>query len=170
MLGDIFHNEWSALPTKFEKCIHICSPVFHTICLVPVRLSLRPSRSRYNVYCLYGKPNSPSDIVRTMWKPVTRIYTSIFVASPPLTIGTVLPAWILYGAMECPLRFLMGLTVQKNKTVKNSLFWQNSPVSQKLTQDPCRLQNFSIFLYSSLYKDSSIFKDSLPHSNCNGIS
>lgn len=43
------------------------------------------------------------------------IYTSIFVASPPLTIGTVLPAWILYGAMECPLRFLMGRTVQRNK-------------------------------------------------------
>ena len=33
-------------------------------------------------------------------------------------MGTVLPAWILYGAMECPLRFLMGLTVQRNKQLE----------------------------------------------------
>ena len=66
-----------------------------------------------------SKTNSQSKIVWTVWRPVTRIYTSIFVASPPLTLGTCLPAWILYGAMECPLRFLMGLTVQRNKTIRN---------------------------------------------------
>ena len=30
--------------------------------------------------------------------------SSMRVASPPFTIGTLLPAWIWYGAMLCPFR------------------------------------------------------------------
>ena len=36
--------------------------------------------------------------------------TSILVASPPFTMGTVLPACILYWPIEWPFRFLIGLT------------------------------------------------------------
>lgn len=36
--------------------------------------------------------------------------TSILVASPPLTMGTVFPEWILYCPIEWPFRFLMGFT------------------------------------------------------------
>lgn len=39
--------------------------------------------------------------------------TSILVASPPLTIGTVFPECILYGPIEWPLRFLTGFTVDR---------------------------------------------------------
>ena len=36
--------------------------------------------------------------------------SSMRVASPPRTIGTLFPAWIWYGATEWPLRFEMLLT------------------------------------------------------------
>lgn len=41
---------------------------------------------------------------------VVAIPTSILVASPPLTMGTVFPEWILYCPIEWPFRFLMGFT------------------------------------------------------------
>jgi len=37
-------------------------------------------------------------------------FTSMRVWSPPLTIGTVLPAWMRYCPMEWPFKFLIGLT------------------------------------------------------------
>lgn len=40
----------------------------------------------------------------------TDTHTSILVASPPFTIGTVLPACIRYWPIECPFRFRIGLT------------------------------------------------------------
>ena len=36
--------------------------------------------------------------------------SSMRVASPPFTIGTLLPAWMRYGAMLCPLRLRTHLT------------------------------------------------------------
>lgn len=41
---------------------------------------------------------------------IVSILTSILVASPPFTMGTVLPACILYGPIECPFRFRIGFT------------------------------------------------------------
>lgn len=38
------------------------------------------------------------------------IHTSILVASPPFTMGTVFPACILYGPIECPFRLRIGFT------------------------------------------------------------
>ena len=37
-------------------------------------------------------------------------FTSILVASPPFTMGTVLPAWMRYCPTEWPFRLRMGLT------------------------------------------------------------
>ena len=105
----------------------------------------KTARARRRVQINHQKPNSQSKIVWTVWRPVTRIYTSIFVASPPLTLGTDLPAWILYGAMECPQRFLMGLTAQRNKTVRNSLFRHNSQIS--LQQIPADFRTFLFKVY-----------------------
>ena len=36
--------------------------------------------------------------------------SSILVPSPPFTMGTLLPPWMLYCPMECPLRLRTGLT------------------------------------------------------------
>lgn len=47
------------------------------------------------------------------WAVFTGIQTSILVASPPLTIGTVFPECILYGPIEWPFRFLIGFTVKR---------------------------------------------------------
>lgn len=44
------------------------------------------------------------------------VLASILVASPPLTMGTVFPACILYWPMEWPFRFRMGFTVTQEKT------------------------------------------------------
>lgn len=41
------------------------------------------------------------------------VVTSILVASPPLTMGTVFPEWIRYCPMEWPFRFLIGFTGKK---------------------------------------------------------
>lgn len=46
--------------------------------------------------------------------------TSILVASPPFTIGTVLPAWIRYWPMEWPFRLRIGLTRTENKQTKKT--------------------------------------------------
>ena len=57
-------------------------------------------------------------MARTMWP------TSILVASPPLTIGTVLPAWILYGAIECPFKFrILFTTITEIISVSNSSYY-----------------------------------------------
>ena len=106
----------------------------------------KTATERRRVQINHQKPNSQSKIVWIAWQPVTRIYTSIFVASPPLTIGTVLPAWILYGAMECPLRFLMGLTAQRNKTVRNSLFRHNSQISLQQIAADFRTFLFKVYI------------------------
>lgn len=41
---------------------------------------------------------------------VNGTHTSILVASPPFTMGTVFPACILYGPIECPFRLRIGFT------------------------------------------------------------
>ena len=40
------------------------------------------------------------------------VTSSILVASPPFTMGTLLPAWMRYGLIECPFRFLTHFTCQ----------------------------------------------------------
>ena len=44
----------------------------------------------------------------------TQKITSILVASPPFTIGTVFPAWILYCPTEWPFKLRIGFTDKKN--------------------------------------------------------
>lgn len=44
---------------------------------------------------------------------LSAVVTSILVASPPLTMGTVFPEWIRYCPMEWPFRFLIGFTAKK---------------------------------------------------------
>lgn len=48
-------------------------------------------------------------------------HTSILVASPPFTIGTVLPAWIRYWPMEWPFRLRTGLTT-RTRTVNVCIY------------------------------------------------
>lgn len=58
-------------------------------------------------------------------------HTSILVASPPFTIGTVLPAWIRYWPMEWPFRLRIGLTERRRggrgrKTCKTFALMQHT--------------------------------------------
>ena len=45
--------------------------------------------------------------------------SSIFVCSPPFTMGTDFPAWIWQRPMLCPFKFLMLLTAKTAKSNKN---------------------------------------------------
>lgn len=71
--------------------------------------------------------------------------TSILVASPPLTMGTVFPECILYCPMEWPFRFLIGFTVKKTQRE------HKSPRRRRRlrgTQDKClTLVRFPVYLH-----------------------
>lgn len=60
--------------------------------------------------------------------------TSILVASPPFTMGTVFPACILYGPIECPFRLRIGFTdiINRKKCYAGSLEAQTGLLAFKL--------------------------------------
>ena len=47
--------------------------------------------------------------------------SSILVPSPPFTMGTLLPPWMLYCPMECPLRLRTGLTCRHSPLAKSKV-------------------------------------------------
>lgn len=55
--------------------------------------------------------------------------SSMRVASPPFTIGTLLPAWIWYGAMLWPFRLRTGFTCRMHTALPcTPLKLRQSPV------------------------------------------
>ncbi|KAL4858381.1 hypothetical protein ACK3TF_001365 [Chlorella vulgaris] len=57
--------------------------------------------------------------------------SSMRVASPPLTIGTLLPPWMRYGAMEWPLRLRIAFTwctLPSSSTSRTSMPLSRTPV------------------------------------------
>jgi len=49
------------------------------------------------------------------------------VASPPFTMGTVFPACILYGPMECPFKLRIGFTFEENMNITGNFLTNVKP-------------------------------------------